>query len=291
MSTQQKTSTTTKKSLPGWGWGLLAGVVVIVGIAVFVVMQSPNGNPFSPRNTPAPAGYVMVSPQDGMKLHYVPAGPFTMGSDEYGDEKPVHTVTLSAFWIDESEVTNQMYAMCVTDSKCAPPLPTKDIAYYDDPQFADYPVINVTWGDATTYCLWAGRTLPSEAQWEKAARGPNGNAYPWGNQAPNKELANYDNSLDGSTSKVGQYPNGKSFYGAYDMAGNVFEWVNDWYGDTYYASSPSTNPPGPDSGYLRGVRGGSWDNSNYFIRSATRSGARPDAWVPNIGFRCALPAQ
>ena len=281
-----------KQSLPRWVWGLIVGGVIILGIAVFVVIQSPKGNPFLPANTPPPAGYVMVSPRDGMKLHYVPAGPFTMGSDAYADEQPVHTVTLDAFWIDESEVTNQMYSVCVADGKCMAPLPTKDVTYYDDPKFVDYPVINVRWDDAVTYCQWAGRKLPSEAQWEKAARGPNGNEFPWGNDPPSKTLVNYNNVVNGgSTSKAGEYPNGKSFYGAYDMAGNVFEWVSDWYNDTYYASSPSYNPPGPDSGFLRGVRGGSWDNDEYFIRSATRSGARPYTWIPDIGFRCVLPAQ
>jgi formylglycine-generating enzyme required for sulfatase activity len=148
--------------------------------------------------------------------------------------------------------------------------------------------MNVAWAAATTYCEWAGRKLPSEAQWEKAARGPNGNTFPWGNNAPSKDLANSDNGIGGSTSKVGQYPNGKSFYGAYDMAGNVFEWVNDWYGEKYYASSPSTNPPGPDSGHWRVVRGGAWGNADYFVRSDARNYINPDFQVPNIGFRCVL---
>lgn len=238
-------------------------VVVLLFIVLALTGCSPSATPI-PMLTPTPAaGDVMVSEQDGMKLHYVPAGPFTMGSDSDSrddNEKPIHEVKLDAFWIDESEVTNKMYALCVKDTQCQPPS-SKDSnihkPYYDAPQFADYPVNNVSWNDATAYCAWAGRKLPSEAQWEKAARGPNGNTYPWGNAAPNKDFSNY--SSLGDTSKVGFYPTGKSFYGAYDMAGNVWEWVNDWYDSGYYDESLLSNPVGPASGGYRVMRGGSWN--------------------------------
>jgi formylglycine-generating enzyme required for sulfatase activity len=249
----------------------------------------PTDIPFTPTPIPA-AGDVMVSEKDGMKLHYVPAGPFTMGSDNgQPNEKPAHTVTLDAFWIDETEVTNLMYKLCVAAGKCPPPSNKGSytrISYYDGTQYVEYPVTYVFWNDATAYCVWAGRALPSEAQWEKAARGPNGNTYPWGNAAPDKNLLNYNKNV-GDTTQVGLYPNGKSFYGAYDMAGNVWEWVADWYDRTYYARSPSSNPLGPDSGgYTRVLRGGSWTDYGAGVRLSIRYfGQRSNS---NIGFRCAL---
>jgi formylglycine-generating enzyme required for sulfatase activity len=240
-----------------------------------------------PTTTPQPAA---VSEKDGMRLHYVPAGTFIMGSDLGGpNERPAHLVTLDAFWIDETEVTNRMYALCVTTSACRPPSNNASStrkSYYDNPQYADYPVILVFWKDAQNYCTWAGRALPSEAQWEKAAS-RNGPTYPWGNRAPNKDLLNYNNDI-GDTTEVGVYPNGMSFYGALDMAGNVWEWVNDWYDAAYYASSPSSNPPGPVSGQYRVLRGGSWGDEDYSTRSAYRFNGPPDYRDVNIGFRCAL---
>ncbi len=261
-------------------WGLAAGWVMVAAIALLLTSCAPS--------TPPPAaGAVMVSPRDGMKQHYVPAGPFMMGGDTEVNEKPLHTVTLDGFWIDETEVTNQMYALCVKDGKCQRPA-ERPGSYYYETGYPDYPVVDIPWNDATAYCEWVGRKLPSEAQWEKAARGPDGNTYPWGNDAPGKDLANYARNADGPT-KVGQYPNGKSFYGAYDMAGNVSEWINDWYGDTYYVGSPSSNPPGPASGFWRVLRGGSWFSVEFFIRSAARTFVNPAYGVSDIGFRCAQP--
>ena len=241
-------------------------------------------------------GSTMVSEKDGMVLAYVPAGEFKMGSEDGADnEKPVHTVYLDAFWIDQTEITNAMYAHCVQAGACDPPSLTKSYtrdSYYGNPEFDNYPVIYVSWNDAIAYCNWAGRRLPIEAEWEKAAGWDEDQQaqrrYPWG-ETIDCALANYwgkDGACVGDTTAVGSYENGASFYGAYDMAGNVWEWVADWYDSGYYASSPSSNPTGPDSGSFQVLRGDSW---SYFIdlaRSALRSGSPPSSSSVNVGFRC-----
>ena len=226
--------------------------------------------------------------KDGMTLLYVPAGKFTMGSETYDDEKPIHDLTLDAFWIDKTEVTNGMYAKCVAAGVCNPPSSTKSYSrdsYYGNSEFDNFPMIYVDSNMAKTYCEWADRRLPTEAEWEKAARGTNGRTYPWGNNAPNNTLLNYNNEV-GDTTEVGKYPEGASPYGALDMAGNVWEWVADWYSETYYASSPTSNPLGPDSGQYRVLRGGSWHNYDGYVRSAVRNGYDPTVTNDFIGFRC-----
>jgi eukaryotic-like serine/threonine-protein kinase len=244
-------------------------------------------------------GDVTLSARDGMPLHYVPGGSFLMGSvagDE--DENPIHQVTLDPFWIDETEVTNRMYALCVADGNCREPIDKSSFTratYYEDPQYLDYPVIWVSWDDAIAYCSWAQRKLPSEAEWEFVARWQilaNGEGqaltYPWGDIGPNSNLLNFNSDV-GDTTQVGQYPNGKSPYGALDMAGNVWEWVGDFYAESYYANSPSSNPPGPDLGETRALRGGSWNNFVEGVRAANRFRFLPNVRDYFIGFRCALP--
>jgi serine/threonine-protein kinase len=221
---------------------------------------------------------------------FVPAGPFEMGSNS-GDnsEKPVHTVTLDSFWIDRTEVTNAIYELCVNAGACTSPGYPGSYSrpsYYGDSQFADYPVIFVSWHDAEAYCEWAGRRLPTEAEWEKAARGTDGGTFPWGNASPDANLLNFDMNV-GDTTEVGEYPGGASPYGALDMAGNVWEWVNDWHGETYYSSSPSENPPGPSSGSLRVLRGGSFNLPDDSVRAADRVRFRPTDSDSIVGFRCA----
>lgn len=237
-------------------------------------------------------GRNMISDKDGMVMLYVPAGDFQMGSENgESNEKPVHTVYLSAFWIDQTEVTNAMYAKCVQAGACKLPSSLKSNTrenYYNNPGFKDYPVIYVSWDDAATYCKWAGRRLPTEAEWEKVARGTDERIYPWGNTI-DENYANYGQNI-GDTTIVGGYEEGVSFYGAYDMAGNVWEWVSDWYAADYYSTSPSSNPTGSASGLYRVLRGGSWTTNNYIVRSAHRSLTVPVNTNSNYGFRCARDA-
>jgi formylglycine-generating enzyme required for sulfatase activity len=229
------------------------------------------------------------SGKDGMTLLYVPAGDFIMGSNnDSEDEKPVHTVKLSAFWIDQTEVTNEMYQKCVEaeTGECTNP---GTLTHYVDPAYAQHPVVFVSWQQAADYCSYAGRRLPTEAEWEKAARGEDAHVYPWGNQPkPNKNLLNsYLTSIE-DTTVVGSYPRGASPYAAFDMAGNVLEWVNDWFDKTYYSSSPSMDPAGPSTGDTRVLRGGSWASDLYGVTSYHRTSRNPESVSGTTGFRCAL---
>jgi formylglycine-generating enzyme required for sulfatase activity len=243
-----------------------------------------------PTITPAPTldpGSFQISDKDGMQLLSVPAGEFPMGSTDSDiqalpNEKPQHTVYLDAFWIDQTEVTNAMYKLCVQAGLCQAP---SDTTYYADAQFGNYPVVYVSWNDAQAYCGWAGRQLPTEAQWEKAARGTDGRLYPWG-EGIGCDKANYS-GCNVKLSPVGSYLSGASPYGVLEMAGNVWEWVADWFGENYYASSPSNNPIGPDSGQYRILRGGSCGNEAQNIRAALRYRDRPDGPFVVYGFRCA----
>ncbi|HEU0294971.1 MAG TPA: SUMF1/EgtB/PvdO family nonheme iron enzyme [Anaerolineales bacterium] len=224
----------------------------------------------------------------GAEMVLVPAGNFSMGSDTGDvDEKPIHVVYLDDFHIDKYEVTNKLYKACVDAGVCQPPVDTSTFtraSYYGNAQFENYPVIWVDWNMANTYCEWRGARLPTEAEWEKAAHGTDGRTYPWG-EVSDCTSANFGSCV-GDTTPVGSYESGQSPYGVYDMAGNVWEWVNDWYSGTYYQSSPGENPPGPDSGAARVLRGGSWDAYAYLVRSADRVWLAPADSHFNVGFRC-----
>lgn len=249
-----------------------------------------------PTETPEPTPHGMI---------LIPAGEFQMGcdinTDPYGcdiwgdmDQLPLHKVSLSAYWIDKYEVTNARYQACVDAGVCAAPGHTFSNtrhSYYGNPTYAEYPVIFVSWEKAKTFCDWEGKRLPTEAEWEKAARGSTGTrAYPWGDAEPVCDLANFQDCFQdsvGDTSAVGSHPAGASPYGAMDMGGNVFEWVNDWYSEDYYASSPENNPTGPVTGTFRVERGGSWFYASWSLRAAYRDFGNVEDEGSGLGFRCA----
>ena len=216
----------------------------------------------------------------------VAAAPFTMGCATEGelcrrDELPGRRVDLSSFTIDRHEVTWHDYGECIdaevcTEPRCAAP-----------PSGDDLPVVCVTWFQARDYCAWLGKRLPSEAEWEKAARGGDGFVYAWGNQpAPSCALANYA-TCGGELDEVGRHGAGRSPYGVDDMAGNAFEWVNDWYSESYYAVAPGHDPPGPPSGNGRVARGGSFAFDPSYLRASLRSRDDPNSSFADLGFRCA----
>ena len=253
-----------------------------------------------------------TSAGDGMVQIYIPGGKFQMGGfdgDAQKDESPTHTVTLSPFWIDKLEVTNSMYQLCVVAGVCQTPRASKSATrdnYFANKDFADYPIIYVSWLDADNYCKWAGRRLPTEAEWELAARGNTDfRRFPWGDQSPDNSLANYDFQVR-DTSRVGSYPKGASPFGALDMAGNVWEWVSDYYNPEYYNQTGQENPIGPNgtSGGPKVIRGGSWADNFKDLRVSNRGYAKsPNLTVDSkadsykgeanerTGFRCAAPGK
>jgi len=286
-------------------------------------------------------GDTRVRSTDGMTMIYVPAGTFEMGCDDdqideimracvaiegddprycrrehYETAQPAHSVTLDAFWIDRTEVTNAQFVAFLNEKGNQVEenvhwfepgkyglIEQMDDTYRSKNGYADYPVIEVSWYGAKAYCEWIGGRLPTEAEWEYAARGPNSSIYPWGD-AFDGTLVNFrdasftfqdhgaEHGYDDGYARwapVGNYPAGASWCGACDMAGNVWEWVDDYWDGTYYARSPEHNPPGPDAGDLRIARGGSWFDPGYRVRSSGRKGLSPSSrrmhWV---GFRCVV---
>ncbi len=265
----------------------------------------------------ATPGTTWLRPIDGMTLVFVPGGMTTIGSTDeeisqavqlceavrgvgqcdrtlFSHEQPAHDVSLAAFWLDQTEVSQAQYAQCVVAGVCAPISSSATLA-----GDGNDPVVNITWDQAQLYCDWVGGSLPTEAQWEYAARGPERHLYPWGEGLTGREA----NSCDGSCSfgfreasfndgfaqvaPVNQYADGASWVGALNLAGNVWEWVADWYAP--YPATPQDNPTGPTEGVERVIRGGSWGSNSWLLRGATRASALPATANDNRGFRCVLP--
>ena len=233
-----------------------------------------------------------ITGKDGAPMVLIPTGEFTMGSPDGkgdGNEHPQHQVYLDAFDIDKFEVTVARYAEFLQAMKRAKPAFWDQV---DTSKHGNLPVVGVDWNDAEAYCRWAKKRLPTEAEWEKAARGTDERTYPWGNEAPTSNLANFGKErikkfYDRRLAPAGSYEAGKSPYGIYDLAGNVWEWVADWDDESYYEQSASRNPPGPSSGIDRVIRGGSWLHQPDDMRSAGRDRGTPTLRNDSIGFRCA----
>jgi formylglycine-generating enzyme required for sulfatase activity len=271
--------------------------------------------------TPVISTATLVPPTDtppstAADMVHVPAGEFIMGSPQgegSDDEHPQHTVYLDAFYIDKYEVTNAQFAqflneqgnqeedgvtwLDIEDPDCR--ITERGGQYQPKSGYSDHPVNEVSWYGARAYCEWAGKRLPTEAEWEKAARGTDGRTYPWGNAFDGSRVnfcdrnCEYDWKDTGAddgyarTAPVGSYPAGASPHRALDMAGNVCQWVADWYDTGYYANSPESNPRGPASGDYRVIRGSSWYDDAAYVRAAYRYRDYPDATDHSVGFRCA----
>ncbi len=317
----------------------------VESVSTVALGATPAPSPGALQSTHAPdAGDTRIRTRDDMSMVYVPAGQFEMGmSDAQVDEvvricrqtddgcrrewfkstQPAHTVTLDAFWIDQTEVTNAMFAAFLNEqgnqvedgvSWLEPGAGHRGIVYghirehdgvfQPETAYKDHPVIEVSWYGAEAYCAWVGGRLPSEAEWEYAARGPQSNLYPWGN-AFEGGRANHcdvhcpydwkDRDIDDGSAQwapVRNYPDGVSWCGVLDMAGNVWEWVADWWSDDYDAHSPAHNPRGPDWGTLRIARGGSWFDPRWQLSSPCRKALTPSSYrIHWVGFRCVIPAE
>jgi len=220
----------------------------------------------------------------GMVL--IPAGEFLMGADDgLPDTRPMHRIYVSTYWVDQHEVTNRQYRQCMESGGCGPP---KDHSAYEDSALADHPVTNVTWTQARNYCGWRGKRLPTEAEWEKAARGIDGRLYPWGNnddmvKARSRPVERTKNG----TVPVGSIDFARSPYGVADLVMNVSEWVNDWYAEDFYRSSPNRDPQGPARGSFKVLRGGEPSERPLELRASYRGWDDMTYWGPSVGFRCA----
>ena len=283
---------------------------------------SPTRTPRPPTDTPqlvppmcTTVGATWTRPSDGMMMVCVPGGTFEMGSTDdeidtmlkicndargdcqrawFEDEQPVHAVVVDGFWMDRTEVTNQQYQKCVADGRCKASIYASSDDFNDD----DYPVVGVSWDDAVAYCAWAEARLPTEAQWEYAARGMEGNVYPWGNVFDGTKL-NYcdrncsfgwaDKSIDDGyalSAPVGSFPRGPSWIGALDLAGNVWEWTADW--DAEYPVGLQINPEGPESGDYKVLRSASWNFYDGNVHSTFRLRLTPQMEKSDVGIRCVI---
>jgi formylglycine-generating enzyme required for sulfatase activity len=316
-------------------WALGGLLVIIIALGIFFGVMNVNFSPLAeeeatatvesaviaaltaiaPTSTPLPVPTVPPTPtpepfitESGARMLFMPGGVFRMGDDDgEASEKPAHLLSLDPYFIDETEVTNAQYALCVEDGVCEPPHSSEATyhpAYFGDLAFDDYPVLFVNWYDAETFCQWRGARLPTEAEWEKAAGFDPVQSiklrYPWGDAFDGTQLNFCDSNCplekrsagvdDGhrDTAPVGSYSAGRSPIGLYDMAGNVMEWVSDWYDPRYYRSSTDINPLGPLEGDFKSLRGGSWLSAEDEVTVIGRSSFDPTVSRANLGFRCAM---
>ena len=273
-SVRKDASSPSRKLVPfNWKAATLGGVILLaVVVAAAVVLTKKKSTPLAAEITDSKNAVMVL----------VPEGDFVMGSDNGDeDERPVHTVYLDEFYIDKYEVTNSDYRVCVVDGVCKPP---QDMTNYNNPKYENHPVVYVDWEMARTYCDWRDAQLPTEAQWEKAARGMDARTYPWGEGIACSQ-ANYLSCIE-DTQPFDSYAGSLSPYGAYNMAGNVWEWVADWYSPAYDVSE-TDNPVGAESGERRVLRGGGWNQHEYLLRTSARLGVVPTDVFLSFGFRCA----
>jgi formylglycine-generating enzyme required for sulfatase activity len=231
--------------------------------------------------------------RDPVPMVLIPEGPFLMGSRNgqgRDDERPQRTVHVQAFEIDSVEVTNARFlAFVEATGHHLPPNPYGAGTLTSATGIEELPVVQVNWHDAADYCQWAGKRLPTEAEWEKAARGTDGRLYPWGNDSPTVQRANYEREWDDGKAlrPVGTLPDGRSPYGVHDLSGNAREWVQDWYAPDYYGQAPDRNPGGPEKGVLKVIRGGSWHSPLADITATARGRGGFALRTHGTGFRCA----
>jgi formylglycine-generating enzyme len=281
-------------------------LLAILGFAAIPIMGILRGSPLTPFESSSnvstdatlsdPLDPSQVADEEPIKeeLVLIPAGPFIRGTDQGGfDEHPQRTLVLDAFAIDRYEVTNFQYQQFVNVTrhrKSGPP--ARYAKNMSKMQSVNQPVVYVSWEDAESYCHWKGKRLPTEAEWEKAMRGSDGRLWPWGN-VEQPSGANWARVQDGHevSASVGTFQTDKSPYGVMDGAGNVMEWVADWYGERYFEEAPEQNPPSPDHGVFRVLRGGSYATTGADIRITSRNKMVPDFRDETIGFRCAISGE
>ncbi|MDH4081911.1 MAG: formylglycine-generating enzyme family protein [Nitrospira sp.] len=283
--------------------GLIAvGGALALDVADVARQWTPEGKQLAEERAKLPAHDEMI---------LIPAGEFLMGSDKkvdrnaYQAELPQRRVSLKAYEIDKFEVTTVQFLKFVLAHDLPPLIDWQyDGGNFQEPM-SNHPVMHVSWAEADAYCTWAGKRLPTEAEWEKAARGQDGRLYPWGNQMAGLSRANFGRTgLSGPVRdrperlllyppiiSVDKYDNAVSPYGVFQMSGNVAEWVADWYHPKYYATAPNQDPKGPEKGTQRSFRGGSWIDSTPIVRVAQRNGTDPNTRMNWLGFRCARDAK
>jgi len=242
----------------------------------------------TPKPGPGP-GETRLSPVDGMIMVYVPGDrpPVEVESDQNltPSGRKSFKIYLDSFWISQTQITNAMYARCVAGRACPPALRKATNPHYYDPKYANHPTVYVTWYYAMDYCKWVGGRLPTEAEWERAARDSTTRIYPWGNKGPGSKRANVNN-LNNTTVAVGSYPAGASYYGVLDMSSNVREWVYNWYSANKYADFTPNNYKGPKNGTERVLKGASWHDTGQTIYVSNRFSHDPGSAGDNRGFRC-----